>query len=255
MKFMNVNESWFLYDTVMISPFVSSLPHAVPGWYASFAALGADDDITFFNSRNKSIGLAYNNQDSRDQIPFALVAESISVSFIAPACSSHLGDLGQNPIRGRLDTISAFFAHELPQHSSMIFRINQDERLKCNCGMLPPGYGEIGFAMGQGDIGLTGGGGNSVTAGGWGRSHLKYRWEFATGIGIPRRATMSVHVRFVEWARTVLQAIWGPGNMEMWNYVDGAPPSNELAYLYTSFLIQVLVQGKREVQQRGEYHA
>ena len=142
-----------LYDTVMVSPFVSSLPHAVPGWYASFAALGADDDITFFNSRNKSIGLAYNNQESRDQIPFALVAESISVSFIAPACSSHLGDLGQNPIRGRLDTISAFFAHELPQHSSMIFRVNQDERLKTNCGMCPPGYGEIGFAMGQGDIG------------------------------------------------------------------------------------------------------
>lgn len=255
MKFMNVNESWFLYDTIMVSPYVDSLPHPVPGWYNSFAALGADDDITFFNSRNKSIGLAYNNQESRDQIPFALVAESISVAFLAPACSSQLGDLGQNPFRGRLDTMSGFFAHELPQHASMIFRVNQDERLKTNCAMVPPGYGEIGFAMGQGDIAAIGGGGNSVTAGGWGRSHFKYRWEFATGIGIPRRATMAVHIRFVEWARTALQALWGPGNMELWNYVEDVPPTNELAYYYTAFLIQVLVQGKREVQQRGEYHA
>ncbi len=255
MKFMNVNEQWYLYDTVMVSPYVDLLPHPVSGWYNSFAAIGADDDITFFNSRNKSIGLAYNNQESRDQIPFALVAESLSVAFIAPACSSQLSDPGEDPFGARVDTMSAFWQNELPQHASMIFRVNQDERLKMNVAMAPPGYGEMGFAMGQGDLAAEGGGNNSMTAGGWGRSHLKYRWRFPTGIGIPRRATMAVHIRFVEWARTVLQALWGPGRMEMWNYVDGTPPSNEIAYYHTAFLIQVLVQGRREVQQRGEYHA
>lgn len=253
-QYLNVKEQWFLYDTVAVSPFIDTLPHSVPGWYNSFNAIGSDSSVTFFTSRNKSIGLAYNNQESRDQIPFALVAESISVAFISPACSSQLGSLDQYTFRGRMDTMSAFWACELPQHSSMIFRTNQDERLKMNCMMAPPGYGEVGFSMGQGDISALGGVGGSVSTMGAGRSHMKYRWEFPTGIGIPRRATIAVDVKFVEWARTCLQTLWGPGNNEFWTTQDDGSTWDKV-YKYSMFMIQVLITGRREVQQRGQYHA
>lgn len=255
MKFMNVKESWFLYDTVAVSEWVDELAHPIPGWYNSFAALGADDDISFFTSRNKSIGTAYNNQESRDQIPFALVAESISVGFLSPATSSQVGSLTTGTYRGRVDTISAWWANELPAHTSMIFRTNQDERLKMSCAMAPPGYGDVGFSMGQGDIGSQGGIGGSVSTVGWGVPHLKYRWTFPTGIGIPRRATIGVSLRFVEWARDFLTKMWGPGNIELEEYSEGPPETGDRVYRPSMFLIQVLISGRREVQQRGEYHA
>jgi len=252
MQFRNVEEQWYLYDTVAVSSWCDSLAHPIPGWFSSFNDLGQSDEISFFNTRNKSIGLAYNNQESRDQVPFALTVDSVSVGFFAPSCSSMLGDLGQLTYPGRIDTLSSFWESELPQHTSAIFKVNQDERLKTNCGMLPACYGPVGSAMAQGDMSTQGGHNTSITIGGFGRSHLKYRWEFPDGIGIPRRATMSVSLRFVEWARTCFQHLWGPGNMQFRD-VDGE--SEVVAYKPSMFFIQAMVMGRREVQQRGQYHA
>jgi hypothetical protein len=253
-KYYNVEEQWFLYDTIMVSPYVSSMPHQVPGWFASFAAFGASDDITFFNSRNKQIGLAYNNQDARDQLSYAYTVESLSVAFLAPACSSQLGELTTGAVRGRTDILSSIWQNELPFHTSAIWRVNQDEILKGNAAILPPGYGPVGFSMGQADTSDLEGFATSVTAGGMSRAHLKYRWEFPEGIGVPRRATTAVTLRLTEWARQAFQAHWGPGLIQMWTQ-----PADEevpiLAYRPSAFMIQVLLSGVREVQQRGAYHA
>jgi hypothetical protein len=256
MKFMNVKEQWFLYDTIAVSPWVNTMAHPIPGWYPLFSDIAAADDLTFFNTRNKSIGLAYNNQESRDQIPYALVCESLSVGFFAPALSSQLGTLTTGTYRGRIDGISAFWENELPQHTSVTFRTNQDERLKTNCALVPACYGPVGYATGQGDTSTVGGNSGSVNAGGMGRADLKYRWVFPSGIDIPRRATIGVQLRFVEWARSVLASIWGPGNNEFYDSVAAEPiPTTELVYKPTMFMIQVLITGRRQVQQRGEYHA
>jgi hypothetical protein len=249
MKFMNVKEKWFLYDTIAVSPYVDSLAHPIPGWYSSFQDIAAADDLTFFNSRNKSIGLAYNNQESRDQIPYALEAESISVGFFAPSTSSQEGTLDQGTFRGRVDGISSYWENELPQHTSTVFRVNQDERLKTTAAMVSAGYGPCGHSMGQGNTSNTGGVCASITAGGFGAAHLKYRWNFPTTIGIPRRATIAVTLRFVEWARSNLAKLWGPGNIQVWN---GEPA---IVYKPTMFFIQCLITGTRQVQQRAEYHA
>ncbi|MCK4785549.1 MAG: hypothetical protein KAV87_17480 [Desulfobacteraceae bacterium] len=255
MTFMNVKEQWFMYDTVAVTPYLDSLTHPISGWFNNFNDLGMSDSVSFFDSRNKSIGLAYNNQDSRDQIPYALVAESISVGFFAPSTSSQLGTLDAQPIRGRVDTVSSFWDNELPQHASAIFRVNQDDRLKTTCAMMAPGYGPVGSACGQGNTSAVGGMSNSVHASGFGAAHLKYRWDFPTGIGIPRRATVALTLQFTEWARTAFQTLWGPGNAEFWDFVEGDPPTSLLVYKPTFFMIQCLIQGKRQVQQRGEYHA
>lgn len=255
MNFMNVKEKWFMYDTIAVTPYLDQLTHPISGWYSTFADLGQSDSITFFDSRNKSIGLAYNNQDSRDQIPYALVAESISVGFFAPATSTQVGELTDGTYRGRVDTISAFWDNDLPQHASATFRVNQDDRLKTNVAMMSPGYGPVGNAMGQGNTSAVGGQSNSVHASGNGMAHLKYRWDFPTGIGIPRRATLALDMRLTEWARAALAKIWGPGLAEFKDYVAGDPPTSTQAFRPTFFMIQCLIEGKRQVQQRGEYHA
>jgi hypothetical protein len=249
MRFQNVKEQWYLYDTVAISPWCADLAHPIPGWYETFVDLGAADDVTFFNTRNKSIGLAYNNQEARDQIPFALTVETMSVGFFAPSCSSQLGELDQKTYRGRVDFVSSWWENELPQHTSVVFRVNQDERLRSNCALMAPGYGPVGSCFGQGDVASGGGCNSSVTIGGNGRAHLKYRWDFPTGIGIPKRATMAVTLRFVEYIRDLMENLWGPGLIE---FID-----DESAWVYkdSMFLIQVLITGSRQVQQRGEYHA
>lgn len=312
MKFMNVKEQWFLYDTILVSPWISRLPFQIPGWFSTFLQIGQTDDLSFFTTRNKSIGLAYNNQEARDQIPFALIADSLSVDFFAPSIANHKGiqhvmtnwwdecppapgelqywpqhpeELGGGTIAddlrllGRVDCMSPFWEAELPQHTSVVFRTNQDERLRTVASMLPPGYGPIGHVRGQGslnarcpfppvysdgpiveqnpDMPPIGGESGSVNAGGQGRAHLKYRWEFEGGIGIQRRATISVELRFSEWARRVLQSLWGPGQLVFWPYdttEDVNTPASYPDYYHAAFGIQVALAGRREVQQRGQYH-
>lgn len=318
MKFMNVKERWYLYDTILVSPWISTLPSAVPGWYSTFATLGAADDLSFFTTRNKSIGLAYNNQESRDQIPFALIAETLSVDFFSPSVANHkglrtvkenwfgevlpphpewfpqppeeAGGGGQEAddivLHARIDTMSPFWSAELPQHASVVFRTNQDDRLRTNAAMLPPGSGPIGHVRGQGalnapvpfpacapwpstappcseaaqnpDLPVTGGESGSFDSTGQGRAHRKYRWTFeGGGIGIQKRATIEVQIRFSEWARQVLQSVWGPGQMKFWPFAassDTEVPAAVPTYYYSAFGIQVCITGSREVQQRGQYH-
>lgn len=251
-NYMNVREKWFYYDTVVVSPWVATLSHPISGWYSSFQQLALTDSLTFFNSRNKAIGLAWNNQEARDQLPFALIAETVSLGFFGPATSTLYGTpCTAQPVRGRIDFLPAWWETEVPQHSSMIFKVNQDERLKINCAMVPPSYGPVGTALGQGDTSTIQGMSASTDTAGMGTPHLKYRWEFAAGgIGIPRRATMSVEVRFTEFVKNWLQTLWGPGNVE---FATGPQPAN--VQIPSLFMVQCLVTGRREVQQRGEYHA
>ena len=260
--FQNVKEPWFLYDTIGVSDWVDDQDHPPAGWYSSFLDLGNADALSFFDTRNKQIGIAYNNQESRDQIPYAFVVKSLSVGFFGPACTSLISrstiPTGQ-PSIGRSDVYSSFWDHELPQHCGVIWQVNQDERLKTNAGIVGPGYGPVGSCIGQGDMSdpaiAIGGWNTSIHAGGQSRSKLVLRWEFPAGIGIPRRATTRVELRLTEWARTTLRTIWGPGFFVLRDYDSDETPENPITPRPAMFLIQVLLTGMREVQQRGEYHA
>lgn len=252
-EFMNVKESWHMYDTILVSPFLDTFSHPVPGWYSTFAAMSQTDSLSFFDSRNKSVGLAYNNQDSRDQIPFAFVIESISVGFFAPTIPQIGVASSGEYVPGRADTFSSFWNAELPEHVSAILRVNQDERLKTKASMLPAGYGAYGNMMGQGATSDVGGNNQSVSCNNMGRAHMKYRWEFPTGIGVPRRATLAVNLQLTEWAKDVLNTLWGPGYHRMYDWDDGA--ITEDLEKPSCYMIQVLLSGKRQVQQRAQYHA
>lgn len=262
-KYLNVRERWTLYDTVLISGDVANLPTPVSGWFSTFAQLGSMDAITFFDSRNRSIpgGIAYNNLDSQDQLSFPFWAESISVAFFSPSSGSSMFEAQTTPAPYstiRTDYVCPFFEFELPTHAAMKFRTNQDERLTLNAMMAEPGYGPIGHAMGQGDMGFFRGVGYSYSVGGQGRAHPKFRWMFSKHLGIEKRATISVEIRFSEWARNALQSIWGPGYQQFWPHTGVSNydvPANYARMRYQTFGIQAAISGYREVQQRGQYHA
>lgn len=252
-NYENVLEPMTLYDTVLVSPYVDSMKFH-DGWYNSFAAIGAANEIPFFNVRNRNHHLAYNNQDTRDQVPYGMQIYSIGVSFFAPQIATQFTLIEGPALHYAEEIHSAVWEADLPQHAGMILRVNQDDRLKHAVAMAPSGMGPFGGGMGHGDPttpistetacpafmkGMTSQGTPKLTA----------RWPFPVPIDVPLRANISVVIKLSEWARQLLQTMTGPHYLAF-SGGDAAPTIP----LYSVFGIQVSLQVKRLVQQRGQYH-
>lgn len=257
--YMNVLEPQTLYDTVLVGNYVSQLTYR-DGWYTTFAGLGAANEVPFFNVRNRNHGLPYNNQDTRDQTAYGMQVYSLGVRFFAPQVASQGTITTLNG--GTLDNIeeiqSAVWEADLPQHAALEFKVNQDIRLKHLCLMAPSGMGPFGGGMGHGDPTQygTNDAPQPVTAfmkgmTSQGMPELTARWPFPVPIDVPMRASLSVVIKFSEWARQLLQTMKGP------HYIIHAVSTTAAAPVkvtYAMFGIQVSLQVKRYVQQRGQYH-
>lgn len=249
----NVAENWVLYDTCLIGGATPNLSYN-DGYYSSFITLGQANAIPFFNVRNRNHGLAYNNQDTRDQLPWVFKIFSIGVSFFAPSTVLYR-NLANEPIAPQM-TEQSIFETELPKHCSLVLQTNQDERLKINSLMCPPGYGIVGGGVAQGDPEvnwtLSGGYPNvSKFANVQGVPELTNKWGFRNPLEIPRRANLSVRIQFNEYARQLIQAMPGPFHQVFKASAD----DGTYAFNYGMFGIQVVLGGQRLVQQRDEYHA
>lgn len=174
----NVRNKIILADTILITKWLRQIADAPRGWFATFADAGRAGSFSFFNVRNRAIGLPYNNQDARDQLPYGMRLKSIGVSFFGPGCASQFtacefienvvaeppapsgprydsgADEPINPtaadLCNREELHSAWWQADIPNHASMILRTNQDERLKGPVVMFPPGYGPVGGGWGWG---------------------------------------------------------------------------------------------------------
>jgi hypothetical protein len=244
----NVSESWVLYDTVLIGAGTAALQHN-NGYFTTFAAMGGANSIPFFNVRNRNHGLAYNNQDTRDQLPYVLKIYSIGVSFWGPSTSTYTdnGGIALAPQRTALD----LFETELPKHMSLTLQTNQDERLKIASMMCPPGYGVMVSGVAQGDVETAYGYPNLAKVG-WnqGCPELTNKWGFRIPLKVPRRANLSVTLGISEYGRQMLQAMPGPLSQF---FKD--PAISDPVPKYAMCGIQVSIGGIREVQQRGQPHA
>jgi hypothetical protein len=255
---LNVVESMTLYDTVLVSPFISTLQF-IDGWFTSFVGIGSQNEVPFLNVRNRNHGLPYCNQDTRDQMPYGAQIYSLGVEFFAPnVATQFIEELG-DPNRYWAEEIhSAIWVSDLPRHASITLRINQDDRLKLNCAMAPSGMGPTGGAMGHGDpaadaviyngADLVPGFMKGMTS--MGEPVLNNRWPFPVPLDVPRKASLSAVIKFSEYGRQLLQHMVGPNLLR---FVGGR--GSESVYLNSMFGIRVSLQIKRFVQQRGEYHA
>lgn len=254
-QLLNVIEPQTLYDTVLVSGYVNSMKFN-DGWYTTFALLGAANEVPFFNVRNRNHHLAYNNQDTRDQTPYGMKIYSMGVSFFAPQIATQFHDV-EGTASYAEEIHSAVWEADLPQHAAAILRVNQDDRLKIQCCMSPPGYGPSGGGMGHGDPtvptfyeatnpaimkGMTG----------MGVPDIDNQWPFPVPIDVPRRASISVVIKFSEWARRMLQTMVGPLRYVFAPVGQGHQIDETL---YCAYGIQVSLKVARYVQQRGQYSA
>lgn len=167
----NVREQITLTDTVLVSKYVRQLADRPQGWFATFGEFGSAGSFSFFDTRNRSIGIFYNNQDARDQLPFAMRIMSIGIKFFGPGCASqftaclNMGTTNAQrepfdeesvtdptfvQLANREELHSGVWEADLPNHCAATLRTNQDIRLRAPCTMLVPGYGPVGGGWGWG---------------------------------------------------------------------------------------------------------
>lgn len=249
--FENVPENWVLYDTVLIGLYAAQM-NFNDGYFPSYLTLGQATDVPFFNVRNRNHGLPYNNQDTRDQLPWVFKIFTIGVSFFSP--TTPLWRDGAGAPTGAQNSEQHIFETELPKHCSLTLQTNQDERLKINSLMAPPGYGIVSGGVGQGERQIQSNNTYPDVAK-WGFTQgvpeLTNKWGFTNPLEVPRRANLSVRIQINEYGRELLQALPGPFNQA---FRQVGSPSQW--FFHPGFCgIQVTLGGQRQVQQRGQYHA
>lgn len=248
----NVAENWVIYDTVLVRNGAANLSGS-DGWFNSYGAVGAANEIPFFNIRNRNSGLAYCNLDTRDQMAYAMKIFSIGVQFFAPSVALYGINISV-PVGAQI-TPQAIWETVIPYHTSMELQIQQDVRLKTNTLMAPAGVGAVGGGVAQGNTeGYTPAYPNQTkTNHTQGVSVLTNKWGFPKPLEVPRRANLAVRLRISEYGRQLLQGMppLGPGRYAFKDIAN----DNSWFFPYGACGIRVFIGGMRLIQQRGQLHA
>lgn len=251
--FENVKEHYMLYDTVGVyQPALGATTPVPPGWHTNYIALGAVNEVHFFNVRNRNSGLYWNNQDKRDQLAWPFLIKSLGISWhaspitVAPA---YWADYQFSPE----DYASHMFINDLPRHTGVILQIQQDERLKTHSFFCSPGYGVCGGGYGRGAPSTftpPNGYDHHLAVHNQGIPMFDNRWQFPINLEVPRNASLSVRLIINEYGRQMLANMPFEGPF----FGDAAPGLDDNQFISPFSMIQVSLHGKRLVQQRGQYH-
>lgn len=250
-KHENVAEIWTLYDTTLVTGNVANLSFN-EGYFTDFSAVGQANEIPFFNVRNRNSGLAYNNQDKRGQMPYAMKIYSIGVQFFGPSTTLYYNNAGNPDGANTIQT--ALWETEIPKHTSLELWTNQDNRLTVNSLMTSAGVGPVGggYAQGSTEAGL-----NQYpvpcitkTSNNQGVATLTNRWGFPNPLEVPRTANLSVVLKISEYARQLLGAMDG-ASLQAFKAVAA---DNSWVFKEGTWGIRIFLTGMRLVQQRGQLH-
>lgn len=262
MERMNVQESWPLYDTLFVTSTYFGQENDSLNWYNTMLAFSQQERHSFFNQRTEgTAGLQYTNKQSADTLDFAYHAYSIGVSFFSPGVRT-LGNL--NIAGDDWETIDSTLAHfwevELPRHCALSLRVQQDIVIELPCFAAPPGYGPCGggSAFEHEQVGRIQPNGTTPNGAYWpvmnasvtsGVPIIQNRFKFNKAIEIPRTATIEGILTVSEIARATL------AQMQTQNYILNPEEETDNPVSHPArFGIQVSLLGKREVQQRAQYH-
>jgi len=257
-QYANAVERSVLYDTIGIyTPGIVAPVVANPdGWYTSWANLGAATTLNFFNVRNRSAGLMWNNQDKRDQMAYGMKVQSLGISFFSQMFS-HAGGWAVDETFSPEDYAHHVWMNDIPRHAGVTLTVQQDDRLKTHALFCSPGYGITGGGYARGEIStwstvdanIIGTWDHHLSTENQGVPILNNRWEFPVNLMIPRDANISLTIRLNDWARNLLQSM--PWDVSWQGNNDG---EDLVKYIKAFAGIQVTLMGERLVQQRGEYH-
>lgn len=252
-EFKNVRENAVLYDAILIG---SNIPTLYPTaqWYATFVAAALANEWSLFNIRNEAmVGAAYCNMDSIDKMTFPFRVASIGVQFFAmPSPGKNLPDAfglsdEQNEASGML-----LWLQEIAKHTSLILKINQDEKLVVNCTQAPSGYGV------SGDVGVTAPSAHCAAFSTWGNGdkEISNRFKFPVPLDIPRNQTISCKLELSAIGKRIMAAMHGPQILVTREDEDGSTEDPPVIPFPLSSVVGVRVslEGFRYVQQRGQLH-
>jgi hypothetical protein len=242
MNKVNATEIWPLYDSVMICNAVTTL-YPKANWYAQYSDFADPAEIPFFNVRNRSIGMQYNNFDSSEKLPFVYHIYGLAISVQAPIVSQiKIGE--DNPTAANQTRPGdLFFATELARHSAFILKVGQDEKMVNATNLLPPGSGVHGFADMFNKAGNNAGSMPSNLQNGV--PEHKNVWAFPEPIAVPRDRNVSGTLVLSSYMRESLKKCIGPGN-----YLNDDTADHPNKYPAASVIRATLI-GKREVQLRN----
>jgi hypothetical protein len=290
----NVKEQIILTDTILVSKFVGQMTDRPQGWFGSFADAGAAGEFSFLNVRNRSIGVAYNNQDARDQLPFGMRITSIGVKFFGPAAASQFtaclnkgsttldrvpvgDDVYVDPLPGDLtnreELHTAVWEADLPNHVSLILRTNQDIRLRGPAAIFTPGFGAVGGGWGWGSPGdlnfaQSGTVAPAISHEPGGPSYGMFSTNLETiqhgEADLRRRFPFPIPIDVPKRANLSITLKLSQYGKEMLKAMTG-PYWYPMANMFTAqgltktvkaamFGVDVTIKGERLVQQRGDYH-
>lgn len=252
-EFLNVRENAVLYDAILIGGNVPTL-FPTAQWYANFQAAALANEWALFNIRNEAmVGAAYCNMDSIDKMTFPFQVSSIGVQFFAmPAAGKTNIDTYGLSDEQREAAGMLIWLQEIAKHTSLILKINQDEKLVVNCTQVPSGYGV------EGDIGITAPSAFCAAFSTWGNGdkEISNRFRFPVPLDIPRNQTISCKLELSAIGKQLLAACAGPLSLITKDDEDGAimdPPSVPTV-LSSVCGVRVSLEGHRFVQQRGMLH-
>lgn len=259
--YMNVAESYPIYDTVVICEELYGKEKSLEGWFTSFRDFAANEKHVFFKSRTiGSANLAYCNMDSADNLDFVYHAVSLGVRFIAPIAPEGFNEIVVSPAFHN-ENVIPFWAFDLPAHCGIDFRVQQDVIVENTCIATPPGYGMRGGGGAQPLTDTTGTVPNQtpwkVVTGNNGEPVVDNRFPFPEPIAIPRNTPIEANLYLGSYAKYIVSRWKGPESWVLLTENQAADPPVDGDFFSTPvrFAIQVSLYGYREVQQRGQYHA
>lgn len=234
-KGIRAEEPWILYDHFRIQPDLSDADMGV----TSYSAL-ANAKVSLLNQKRKrtTAGLAYCNMERDGEMTYGMAVFGLGIVFKADeVINSDSVGAEQEGIEG------ALFESTLPRHTGFILRVNQDEKLLINGTHAPGGTGSSGFASLNSFSGVA-----AAIAAESGLPVMSNCFDFGCKpLILPRGTTIEMIAEFMDYARTLLQGLLGPG---YFNFVDseGAP-----VQVPKCSMIGVHLLGLREAMLRDAY--
>ena len=234
-----------IYDTLRIGMGVAP---DFPGGCGSFADVANKEELPFFNIRNSSeVGLAYTNVTSKDKTPWPFYLESLGVRF-------HLPDpfkLDEARVTSGNLAMAKMFETMLPDHMWGEFSIREDVRLIIKPSMCPPGYGPYGAMIMN--LPVAPGVASSTFSSGEPVNTNRWKWVGAD-LEIPRDTPIKFVLKMSAYAKLLLKAMDTLPVLAFTTPADPDTGARSPLDLVNEAHIEVTLRGKREVQQRGDYH-
>jgi hypothetical protein len=227
---LRAREQWERYDTVIVG---QGAQDQSKGWFNNFAGFAAVSQISWFQSRDSNVDLAYTNQKS-ERYDYAQDIYNCNIEFMSPAYQAEFDTLGESQKEALI-----IWTQELPK--AMGF-----ETLLADADIIAQGPGTA-FMAGRGNAGgfATDTGASMVSGGNNGLAMRDNSWSFPEPIMIAAKAKLTVRAYIASPIKNLLAQLPGPGTVEIPNGLGG--------YITVPnwYGIRVSFRGPRYLQLRG----